>query len=257
LRVRPPPTQYTTDANLRARQRLWEVSPSRPPFSLYPWVLELARLRGGEAVLEVGCGNGPYLEKVRAVGLDLSVGMLDAARHRAKGPLVAGDVVALPFDRGCFDVVLAPHMLYHVEERVSAVRELRRVLRPGGVCIAVTNGEENHRELGALLEAVVGHGWSWRTPATAGFSLENGADQLRSAFASVERVDCPSVVVTVTDARVLADYIASVGDHYEAEVAEWGSWAEIVEECRRRATDVIDREGAFGISKSVGAFVCR
>jgi SAM-dependent methyltransferase len=255
--VRSPPTQYATEVNLRARQRLWELSRYDPPFSLYPWVIELAALRGNEAILEVGCGNGPYLERVTAVGLDVSLGMLAAARRRARGPLVAGDAVALPFGRESFDVVLAPHMLYHVEDRPEAMRELRRVLRAGGVCIAVTNGVHNHRELVELVEAVVGHDWRWRQPSVSGFSLENGAGQLRSAFAHVERVDSPPVVVTVSDARALADYVASVGDYYETEVAEWLSWAEVVEECRRRASEVIDRDGAFKISAAVGAFICR
>ena len=60
-----PPTQYLTDANLRARQRLWEHQ--QPPFDLVSWVLELARLRPDSTarVLDVGCGNGAYLARLR------------------------------------------------------------------------------------------------------------------------------------------------------------------------------------------------
>ncbi len=91
--MRPSPTQYATEDNLAARQRLWAVSRYEPAFSLYQPVVAVAGLRGGEAILEVGCGNGAYLELVEAVGLDVSVGMLAAARRRVGGPLVAGDVV--------------------------------------------------------------------------------------------------------------------------------------------------------------------
>lgn len=80
-----PPTQYATDANLRARQRLWEHQ--QPSFDLVSWVLELAGLSAAstERALDVGCGNGLYLAQPRsrgntATGCDLSQGMLDAAR---------------------------------------------------------------------------------------------------------------------------------------------------------------------------------
>ena len=255
--MKPAPTQYATDANLRARQRLWQISPRQPPFALFPWVVDLLDLEGGEAVLEVGCGNGAYLELIEGVGLDSSLGMLHAARSRARGPLVGGDAAALPFRDRSFQIVLAAHMLYHVEDRVSAVQEMRRVLAPGGVCVAVTNGEHNHTEMVRLVEEVVGHGWRWRRPSDSAFSLENGAAQLGVGFDQVELVRCPAGVVSVTDADALADYLASVGDHYQDEVADWTSWPKVVDECRRRAADQIRAEGSCPISTSMGAFVCR
>src|SRR5690348_8715596 len=103
-------TQYATEANLRARQTLWEISPCVPPLLLFPWVLELAAIQDGGRVLEVGCGNGGYLELVDAVGVDNSVGMVRAARARAVGPVVCGDAQLLPFRDASFDVALAPHM---------------------------------------------------------------------------------------------------------------------------------------------------
>jgi SAM-dependent methyltransferase len=98
-----PASQYRDERNLVARQRLWQISRRRPAFSLYSWVVGLARFTGGEAVLDVGCGCGAYLELVEAVGLDSSIGMLRAARARARGPLVGGDAMALPFRDGCFE----------------------------------------------------------------------------------------------------------------------------------------------------------
>ena len=78
-----PSTQYATDANLRARQRLWEQQ--QPPFDLVGWVLEVAGLETTTVarVLDVGCGNGAYLRELRRrgideVGCDLSLGMLAA-----------------------------------------------------------------------------------------------------------------------------------------------------------------------------------
>jgi SAM-dependent methyltransferase len=251
-----PATQYATEANLRARQFLWEVSPRRPPFELFPWVLNLADVHDGDRVLEVGCGNGGYLALVEAVGLDASVGMVRAAHQRARGPVVCGDVQQLPLGDGSFDVVLAPHMLYHVDDRTAAVRELRRVLKPDGRCVAVTNSDRCHSELVGLIEGVVGHGWRLKRPADVRFSLENGADQLCVGFGQVERVDAPFGVVLVSDATALGDYVASMGSHYQAEVAQWMTWEEVVAECRNRASRVIATNGHLEISSRVGAFVC-
>jgi len=255
--VQVGPSQYATEDNLAARQRLWKISPRRPPFSLFPWLLELARLRGGDRILEVGCGNGAYLEYLDAVGLDLSMGMLASARERARGPLVAGDAIALPFANGSFDFVLAAHMLYHVAERSKAVSELRRVLQASGRCIAVTNGERNMEELVRMVEGVVGHGWRWRRSSEVAFSLENGADQLNAAFDEVERVDCPDSVVHITDAHALGDYLRSVADTYDGQVNSWTTWERVVEDCQRQVAAVVQSEGAFRLSSSMGAFICR
>jgi hypothetical protein len=93
------------------------------------------------------------------------------------------------------------------------------VLRPSGVLVAATNGESNQRELVALVEDVVGHGWRWRRPSDVAFSLENGADQLRVAFDHVDRVECPAAVVTVTDVDALAEYLAGQADHNGPQVS--------------------------------------
>jgi SAM-dependent methyltransferase len=249
--------QYTTDANLAARQRLWQVSRREPDVPLFPWVLALADVHPGERVVEVGCGNGRYLGLLPgAVGVDLSPGMLHAARaHAPSAPLACGDAPRLPLATAAFDVVLAPHMLYHVPDRVAAARELRRITRPGGRCIAVTNGETNHAQMVQLVEDVVGRSWSWIRSAVAGFSLENGAEQLRVGFESVERVDTPKATTHVTDAEALEAYLLSMGDLYEA--SSGASWSEVAAECGRRAAAIIERDGSFPIDGSVGAFVCR
>jgi SAM-dependent methyltransferase len=248
--------QYATEDNLAARQRLWQVSRFRPEFSLFSWVLGLLRLRGDERVLDVGCGNGAYLEHMTGVGLDSSIGMLHAARDRSHRPLLAGNAVTLPFFDGAFDVVLCAHVLYHVTERDVAISELRRVLSAPGTCVVVTNGEANHAELVRLVEDVVGHGWKWHRSSLA-FSLENGAAQLRTAFSEVQRVDCPSSTVEIRKPEAVANYLTSVGDLYEAEVSSWTRWPAVVEECRRRVAAEVNALGYFGVSTSMGAFVCR
>lgn len=255
-----PDSQYADDRNLRARQELW--SHQRPRFDIVAWVLGLADVQVGDRVLDVGCGNGTYLQQlsstgVHAIGCDLSVGMLGTVAGGL--PLVNADVVALPFLDDAFDVVLAPHMLYHVADRGSAVGELRRVLRPGGRCVVVTNGAGHMRALRRIVESAVREatpGWEMRNPSTHEFSLENGERQLRTAFASVECTRPVGVApASVRDAGVAAAYVESVADHYEAEVDR--PWTDVVDAVRREVGAVISSDGAFDVAGDPGAFICR
>ena len=251
-----PPGQYATDRNLRARQRLWERQ--ELAFDVVAWTLELAEVAAGASVLDVGCGNGRYLDAmaaagVEAVGCDLSTGMLrSAAAHR----VVAADAMALPFPSGRFDVVLAPHMLYHVPDRRAAAREFRRVLAPGGRCVVVANGAGHLASLRAAVEAAVNQpGWKWADQLVAAFSLENGRDQLADAFDEVACVRplSPGRAV-VTDAEVIAGYVASVADHYGQDLP--GGWDRVVNAVRAEASQVIEAHGSFVVEGDVGAFVC-
>jgi SAM-dependent methyltransferase len=253
-----PPRQYADDRNLHARQRFWQHQD--PYFDDVGWVLDQAGLSPGMRVLDVGCGNGLYLRGLRdrqvtALGCDLSMGMLRAADHPA---LVSADVTALPLRDGAVDVALAIHMLYHVPDREAAIRELRRVVAPGGTCVAVTNGGRHTRSLRDLVERAVREetpGWRMR-PATHAFTAENAAAQLAVAFETVTVVrPTATAPVVIRDAAVAADYVASLADHHQDETTR--PWADVAEDVRRQVQAVIDEEEAFVTSGDLAAFVCR
>jgi ubiquinone/menaquinone biosynthesis C-methylase UbiE len=260
------PTQYRTDANLRARQRLWEHQ--RPTFDLVAWVLRISGIEAASAerVLDVGCGNGMYLRQLRtlgveAVGCDVSFGMLVAARTAtdSRQILVHSDAEALPFADSSFDINLAPHMLYHVPDRPRALAELRRVLRPGGRLVAVTNSAQHMRSLRALVEdavQVATPGWTMEDPSVKAFSMENGEAQLRTAFEHVESIEATEAApVVLTDARIAADYVASTEDHYQPETDR--PWSDVVEDVRVAVQRQIDAVGSFQVQGRSGAFLCQ
>jgi len=204
--------QYRTDANLLARQSVYGFQ--RPRIDLPATVLSLAALDGTETVADVGCGNGAYLAELgrrghagQAVGVDLSAGMLQAARDAAPGvSVLRGDASRLPLADGCADVALAPHMLYHVPDPLAALAELRRVTRPGGRVLVVLNGTDHLRQLRELIGVELGPAWDggWER-----LRMDEGEEMLRSVFGAVARHDFTGELA-LTDSAPVTAYIRSM-----------------------------------------------
>jgi ubiquinone/menaquinone biosynthesis C-methylase UbiE len=98
------------------------------------------KLSGEMRLLEAGCGTGLVLSRMAphaklAVGVDLSSGMLKKAHARALN-VVQGSITELPFADASFDIVCSFKVLAHIEAIEQAMRELSRVLRPGGLLLA-------------------------------------------------------------------------------------------------------------------------
>jgi demethylmenaquinone methyltransferase/2-methoxy-6-polyprenyl-1,4-benzoquinol methylase len=100
----------------------------------------------GDRVLDACCGTGDLALAARAAGgdvtgLDFSERMLERARRKAPDlEWVRGDLLALPFDEGSFDAVTVGFGVRNVADLEAGLRELARVLRPGGRlgCLEIT-----------------------------------------------------------------------------------------------------------------------
>ncbi|MEU3898595.1 class I SAM-dependent methyltransferase [Streptomyces sp. NPDC045251] len=101
-------------------------------------------LREGARVLDAGCGTGRALTPLRAavgasglvVGADLTPAMLQAAVRAGRdrvGRLLLTDVAALPLRSRSLDAVFAAGLIAHLPDPAGNLRELARVVRPGGV----------------------------------------------------------------------------------------------------------------------------
>jgi SAM-dependent methyltransferase len=249
-------SQYKTDANLAARQSIYAYQ--HPRIDLAARVLDLAAPARSDIIVDVGCGNGMYLAELarrgcagRVLGVDLSFGMLAAARDRlsrlgaaasavaaspdessaspddpAASPddaagsrpaavaLASADATALPLRDSVAGLVLAPHMLYHVPDPADALRELRRVTRPGGRVVIVLNGPDHLRELRAAVAAARG-----ADPGAMGerVRLDDGESLARSFFPQVTRHDFVAQL-RVPSPGPIADYARSMsGTSHEAE----------------------------------------
>ena len=97
---------------------------------------------GSRRILDLACGTGDVALSVsegrRVVGLDLTLPMLEIARRRSTSVAwLAGDMTRLPFADASFDVVTTSYGLRNVPDLDAAVREIARVLRPGGLLVSL------------------------------------------------------------------------------------------------------------------------
>ena len=134
--------------------------------------LQLARLRPGETILDVGCGTGTLAIAAKhrvgptgsVYGIDASPEMLARAEKKARNAgveiaLREALAQALPFPDGKFDAVLTTVMLHHVprKSRDQCAAEMRRVLKPDGRVLAVEFGL-SAREQKGLMSRLHRHG---------------------------------------------------------------------------------------------------
>jgi SAM-dependent methyltransferase len=219
--------QYKTPGNLSARIDLHErFGVEEQPWS--HWVFDqiddapAPETRSVvRSILEVGCGTGKlWQENLDRIApdweitlSDQSAGMLAQAQqmlaHRGVPFRFAQlDVQSAPFAAAHFDTVIANHMLYHVPDLSVALAEIGRVLKPNGILLAATNGQQHMIELHELVQRFAADPPErmWRV----GFALENGADLLAPFFTQIEMRRYPSSLL-VTEAAPLAAYVFSAG----------------------------------------------
>jgi ubiquinone/menaquinone biosynthesis C-methylase UbiE len=157
--------------------------------------LELARLRAGEHVLEVGCGTGEVAQRARlrvgpdgdVSGVDPSAEMIEVARKKASRAGLEvdyriGAIEALPYRDANFDVVLSSLMMHHLPDdlKSAGLAEVRRVLKPGGRLLII-DFKRPRRWLSQLAMRVVLHG-----------HLGRGFEQLPAIVAAAGFVDVTS-----------------------------------------------------------------
>lgn len=249
---------YGTGQHLEARQRLYDYQ--TPRYDLPALVLsELVDVRG--LVVDVGCGNGVFLRRIRTERPDLTCAGVDVSPGILVGlapPVAVADAASLPFADDSVGAVLGLHMLYHVAEIPRAVDEFRRLLAPGGVLITSTNSATDKAALDRLWSRAAGDvlgvaDGPARISLSARFTLEDAPTHLGRRFGDIRVIELPGTITVYDPAPVVA-HLAS----YRAWAADYGvPFGATVERARELVTDAIAEHGAFTIDCLGGILVCR
>jgi ubiquinone/menaquinone biosynthesis C-methylase UbiE len=249
--------QYRDSSNFRMRSALvGKFSVNRYPW--YRWVCDQFDLTSNSTILELGCGPGSLWKRnvdripagAQVILSDFSNGMLhDAIRNLGVNSSRFGfcqlDAAMLPFRASCFDIVAANMMFYHVEDRPAALRDIRRVLRPGGSFYATTTSREHMSELNATAWRILQV--PRRVPSADRFGLDNGYYLLRSFFSEVE-VKRYENSLRVTEVQPLIDYFRSMAPFISPTPERWAALREYFEQ-------IIGEQGELLIPVDLGMLI--
>lgn len=228
------------------------------------------------AALDVGCGEGRMTAALRTraapgawiVALDVQPDAvaLTQARHAVDG--IRASVESLPLSSGQFELVTAGHVLPSAADIPRAVRELRRVLCPGGVLLASADSESSGQRLLAWhVEACQRAGLTGQATraampsARSRFTLENGGGALSRGFGSVEvKVRDEALVLASVDdlLRLYGDGLYLRGATSLDGPGDADALAiRLIAHLRDIASAAVESDGRLIVPRRSGCFVCR
>jgi len=253
--------QYENASNLRARISIHEMF-SVNKYGWMIWYFDQLNLRKQSKILELGCGDANLWKKNKdRIPKDLDItlsdfsrGMLSDAKanfgkklENFKFEII--DAEDIPYNEDSFDVVIANHMLYHVDNIQKALSEIYRVLKPGGYLYCSTVGQNHMMEIRDIMLKFKSETMDIKSSdITSRFNLENGMEKLKNWFNGIEMKRYEDNLI-VTEATPIIDYMFSMPGNVRQSFNK-----ERFQQLNKFLKDKIDTEGGIYITKDTGFF---
>lgn len=246
-------TQYATPENLQNRINIHlKYSTNKKGFS--NWIFEQYEILDGDQILELGCGDVSFWsdklsilpENITLNLTDFCVGMLKTAVRNIVDKRVSFhqvDIQNIPFAENSFNCVFANMMLYHVPNLNQALSEVNRVLCKKGKFYTTTFGENGILKF--LSEVFSDYGITAAKDNT--FTLQNGADILKTHFSNVKRLDYKDSLA-ITNSADLVEYALTLNPIV--------NFSQIPKETMIALLDERKIDGIITVPKEYGMFIC-
>ena len=143
-----------------SRARDWAEIQEGMVAVVYDAVFAVSDIGAETRYADLGCGAGLAATKAAALGarvsgLDAADALLAIARQRVPdGDFRLGDLESLPFDNGAFDLTTGFNSFQYAADPTMALREAKRVTRPGGTVVVMTWGEPAHMAAASIVAAL-------------------------------------------------------------------------------------------------------
>ena len=254
--------QYENASNLRARINIHEMF-SVNKYGWMRWYFDKLNLPKECKILELGCGDANLWEKNKdRIPRDLDIILSDFSKGMlsdAKGTLGKRadnfkfqiiDAQDIPYDDGTFDVVIANHMLYHVDNIQKGLSEINRVLKPGGYFYCSTVGQNHMMEIRDIMYKFKSEKMDIKSSdITSRFNLENGLRMLEKWFSCIEMNRYEDNLI-VTEATPIIDYMFSMPGNVRESFNN-----ERLNVLTKYLKDKIVIEGGIYVTKDTGFFM--
>ncbi len=253
-----PLAQYDSLANLKLRVDLHDRY-SKRGINWHRWVYEQIYALPVSNVLEVGSGLGRLWEvSLPDWNPDWQIVLTDQSKTMVNACLLVTRGVAAPrfsvelakvenllFEDNSFDLIVANHMLYHVDDLDTAMDSISRVLRTDGYFVAATNGS---RHLFELETAMRKFNSAWSEDNLQPFMFTEAYEALSNRFNSVH-------FIKFVDELLIDDPEAAVG--YALSQPEYAASAVFdADGLRRFANEIIRAYGVWNVGIEMGLFIC-
>ena len=176
-----------------------------------PVAERLASATTSAPVLDLGGGNGTLARLLAERGLATVVVDQAAYVEQAPRPAVRANALRLPFIEASFGAVAALWMLYHLSEPVAALREVARVLRPGGTFVASTPSRFNDEEVADALPG-------WGRPFS--FDAETAPALVAEVFEVMDVQYWDAPLIRLPDVAAIAQFLRGRG-LYPEQAQKW------------------------------------
>lgn len=250
--------QYKNSTNINIRIKLHEEY-SVNPIHWFEWMFSQYQLKDNIKVLEIGCGNGELWQKsqekipnLQLTLSDISQGMLDDAKGMLKSikniDYHCFDCHHIPYDDETFDIVIANHVLFYVQDIEQVLKEVKRVLKKDGVFYCSTYGKKHMKEITDLVKEFNPKITLSNILLYDVFGLDNGQDILNKYFDNISLLRYDDYLL-VDNAEDIINYILSCH----------GNQSEYILKDYQSFKNYMDRkvQKEIKITKDAGMFVCR
>ena len=248
--------QYKNAKNLNDRISLHEKYSTNSQ-GWFNWLFEKIDFSKVNRLLELGCGNGKLWQentidlRNREIFLsDISEGMVDEVRTKLGSDFncIVVNAEKIPFKDAYFDMIIANHVLFYLNDLNQGLKEIDRVLKPNGVFYCSTYGKEHMKEITELVQNFDSHINLSNHSLYDIFGLENGEAILKKYFSNVQRLEYPDSL-EITESKPLIDYIMSChGNQNEILGPRLNEFKEYIDE-------LLKKNGKIVVTKHAGLFI--